>query len=326
MQVLKEVTAADLDDRMTDETKTFVTNFLLTTDPRAITKLPLSIVRDTRNSRSKIINEGLNIPDLVQKEFFVKNSDDDFQIPVTAYIPAGVKPDSPLVVFYHGGGWTFCSRITHHYSVASLAEASKCIWLSVEYRLAPEFKHPFGLNDCLHVAKWAIENKSKEFEINENVLIGVCGDSAGGTYAAVVSHLLKDKLSFQMLVYPCVTLTMPTKSKDEFSRDCHILIPEVIDFFTKNVLNSDADLTDPKMAPILFDDFKNLPKALIVAAELDPLVDQSSLYYDKMVQHGNNCELHIIKGVHHGYFNAPTFMPNAFKETLEHFVRFLNKI
>jgi acetyl esterase len=73
------------------------------------------------------------------------------------------------------------SRITHHFSVATLAEASKCIFLSVEYRLSPEFKHPFGLEDCLSVVKWAIENKTKEFNLIGK--IGVCGDSAGGTYA-----------------------------------------------------------------------------------------------------------------------------------------------
>ena len=347
MQVIKEVTAADLDDRMSEETKTFVTRFLQTTDPRAITKLPLSVVRETRNNNARLMNAQLNIPDLVEKEFFIKNDKDGFEVPATAYIPSGTKPDSPLVVFFHGGGWTFCSRITHHFSVATLAESSKCIWLSVEYRLGPEFKHPYGLDDCISVTKWAIENKSKELNLNDNVKVGVCGmfsllnkklfvstyfcyllagDSAGGTYAATISHCLREQLSFQMLVYPCVHLSIKTNSKEEFSRDCHILIPDVLDFFGKCILNSSEDLNDPTLSPMLHENFSNLPKALIVSAELDPLVDQSFLYKDKLIEHGNSCDLHVIKGVHHGYFNIPLFMPNAFKETMGHFVEFLNKI
>jgi acetyl esterase/lipase len=110
MQALKEVTDADLDHRMTEETKIFVTKFLQTTDPTAITRIPLEIVRQTRDNNAKLMNEKLNIPDLIEKEYFVKNIKDGYQVPITAYIPSGIKPDSSLVVFFHGGGWTFCNN------------------------------------------------------------------------------------------------------------------------------------------------------------------------------------------------------------------------
>jgi acetyl esterase/lipase len=61
-------------------------------------------------------------------------------------------------------------------------------------------------------------------------------------------------------------------------------------------------------------------------AELDPLVDQGFLYKDKLIENGNSCDLFVIKGVHHGYFNIPLYMPNAFEETVDHFVGFLNKL
>ena len=99
---------ADLDHRMTEETKTFIKKFLQTTDPTAITRLPLEVVRETRNNNAKLFNEKLNLPDLVEKEYFIENIKDGYQIPITAYIPSGSKQDFPLVVFFHGGGWTFC--------------------------------------------------------------------------------------------------------------------------------------------------------------------------------------------------------------------------
>ena len=166
------------------------------------------------------------------------------------------------------------------------------------------------------------EDNNKKFLSNN---LNFKGDSAGGTYAASISHELRDELSFQMLVYPCVDLSIKTKSKEEFSRDCHVLIPKVLEFFGKCILNSNEDLTDPSLSPLLHQNFKNLPKAIIVLAELDPLVDQGFLYKDKLIENGNSCELRVIKGVQHGYFNIPVFMPNAFKETVEHFVDFLNK-
>jgi hypothetical protein len=45
-----------------------------------------------------------------------------------------------------------------------------------------------------------------------------------------------------------------------------------------------------------------------------------------LIENGNSCELFVIKGVHHGYFNNPLYMQNAFKETVDHFVGFLNKL
>lgn len=97
------VTESDLDPRMSDETKAFVTNFLKMNDPRGILKNDVSVVRNTRNERSALMNKALNTENLELKEFSVNNINDNFEIPVTAYIPKGYSENSPLIVFIHGG-------------------------------------------------------------------------------------------------------------------------------------------------------------------------------------------------------------------------------
>lgn len=104
--------------------------------------------------------------------------------------------------------------------------------------------------------------------------IGVAGDSAGGQIAALLSHEYKSRIDFQILIYPCVHLGCHLPSNDEFSSECHFLIPQLINYFGTNYLESVEMANTELVSPILRKDFTNLPPCLIVIAELDPLVDQ----------------------------------------------------
>ena len=86
--------------------------------------------------------------------------------------------------------------------MTDLAEATKSIWLSVEYRLAPENKYPIPMNDALSAAEWIVENKSRFG--NENTKVGVAGDSAGGNLAAYLANELNQKLDYFILIYSCL--------------------------------------------------------------------------------------------------------------------------
>ena len=54
----------------------------------------------------------------------------------------------PVVVFYHGGGWTVDTVETHDKAVHVMCAASGCVFASVDYRLAPEHKFPAGIEDA----------------------------------------------------------------------------------------------------------------------------------------------------------------------------------
>ena len=200
------------------------------------------------------------------------------------------------------------------------------IWLSVDYRLAPEYTFQTQIEDCRSVLEWVAKNKT-QFS-SDSAKIGVSGDSAGGHYSAILSHEYKNLIDYQVLIYPCVDLANTYESNREFSRECFWLTKDMIDFFIKNFIPNPSleDLGDPKISPLLNKDFTGLPKSLIIAAELDPLVDQIKVYHEKLTSNSNQSELKIIKGTIHGFFHNGFFLKEAMNETLQHISEFFKQI
>jgi len=61
------------------------------------------------------------------------------EIPVRVYTPRATGR-SPVLVYFHGGGWVLGSILTHDATCREIANAAGCTVVSVEYRLAPEHK------------------------------------------------------------------------------------------------------------------------------------------------------------------------------------------
>lgn len=133
-------------------------------------------------------------------------------------------------------------------------------------------------------------------------------------------------IDYQILIYPCVDLANTYDSNKEFSDEHFILTTTMIDFFVKNFVADENDLSSPKLSPLLNKNFESMPKCLIVAAELDPLIDQIKKYSEKLLENSNECHLKIIKGTIHGYFHNGFYFKEAFNETLEHIVKFVKTI
>ena len=119
---------------------------------------------------------------------------------------------------------------------------------------------------------------------------------------------------------------MAYDSYKEFQSPQYLLTPALLKFFTLNLINDLEELNSPILAPILNENFNNLPNALLIASELDPLVDDSKEYHKKLLETGNKSKLHIINGVQHGFFNLPGILPNAFNEASQIIVNFLSNL
>ena len=145
-------------------------------------------------------------------------------IPIRIYTPAGVPPFGVLV-YFHGGGWVLGNIAMTDQPCRLLANASGCIVVSVEYRLAPEHKFPAAPEDCYATTKWVRDNASS---LNiDPMRIAVGGTSAGATLAATVTLMARDRadphLAYQLLIYPATTTELISASHSQFAKDNHRL-------------------------------------------------------------------------------------------------------
>ena len=102
------------------------------------------------------------------------------------YTPVNTVPAEPLLVFFHGGGFSIGDIETHDGLCRLLCRDGGVHVLSVDYRLAPEHKAPAAQQDCYAAYRWALEHATELGADPTRIAVG--GDSAGGNLATVVSQ------------------------------------------------------------------------------------------------------------------------------------------
>jgi acetyl esterase len=234
-------------------------------------------------------------------------------IPARLYSPiaAGSEPQ-PTLIFFHGGGFVIGSIDTHDGLCRMFANLSGCSVISVEYRLAPEHKFPAAVEDAFAAASW-VETNAAQLGVDANRL-AVGGDSAGGTLAAVVSQMARDKgtpnLAFQMLLFPATDISADTNSRRAFATD-YFLDARDIDWFFRHYLGAEADRADPKASPLLAENFAGLPPAYVMVAEFDPLHDEGVAYAEKLRAAGVAVTLDDRPAMVHDFIYLQAVLPQA---------------
>ena len=105
--------------------------------------------------------------------------------PRAARIYANQEPrDLPVTLWLHGGGHTLGSIDGYDAICRRLARQSRCMVVSLDYRLAPENKFPAAVDDAFTALLWLHQHAS-ELGGDANRL-AVAGDSAGGNLSAGV--------------------------------------------------------------------------------------------------------------------------------------------
>src|SRR6187402_316840 len=174
-------------------------------------------------------------------------------IPARIYVPKQPRLQnglSPVLVFFHGGGWVIGDLDTHDVVCRQLAVEGALIVISVDYRLAPEHKFPAAADDAIAATKWIAAN-ARELGIDA-ARLSIGGDSAGGNLTAVVALAARDgnvpKIAGQVLIYPATDFAMTHGSHSEPETSV-LLTHSVIRWFRDHYLNSAADIHDWRASP-----------------------------------------------------------------------------
>lgn len=226
-------------------------------------------------------------------------------IPIRVYIPDKAE-NAKVLIYYHGGAFSMNNIDVYEYVHRYLAFYGNCIVAAPEYRLAPEYKFPCGLEDAYGALVWTEANIGKFGGNPCDISVG--GDSSGGNFAAAVSMMAKERkgpqIQKQILFYPLTTNAEDemTESEKRYQKgyflEYNCMEDPMACYFEK-----EEDRKNPLASPLLAEDVSNLPKACFISAECDPLLDQGLMYAAKLEDGGVEVEYHILKGMVHGFLN-----------------------
>ena len=230
-------------------------------------------------------------------------------IPLRIYWPQELSEDEtlPILMQFHGGGFALGDLDTHENCCRYYCKQANLIVISVDYRLAPEFRFPAGIDDCYAALCWAAENASQLGGDADR--IAVTGDSAGGNLSAVVCQMARDRqgpaIAFQALVYPAVSMNPKASfpSRDECGGGEYFLSMKDMEWFNGMYLADPGQHKDVRVSPLLAESLVGLPPALIITAGFDPLRDEGRAYYERLVQAGVEADYYCFETTIHGFFS-----------------------
>jgi acetyl esterase len=222
---------------------------------------------------------------------------------IRVYSPKGTGPH-PVLVYYHGGGWVIGDLDTHDRECRILCNDTPCVVVAVDYRLAPEHPYPAAVEDAWAALQWVARHSA---EIGgDGARIAVGGDSAGGNLAAIVALRARDKggpaLRAQVLIYPSVAGELLTYPSHQENESAPFLPLDSMRYFRAHYLGAVVTTTDPEIAPIHAASHADLPPALIITAEFDPLRDEGRAYAAKLKDAGSEVKLSEYPGMPHMFY------------------------
>jgi acetyl esterase len=223
-------------------------------------------------------------------------------LPIRIYRPKGAGP-LPAIVFFHGSAFTVSNISLSESAHRALSNSTGCIIVAVNYQKAPEHKFPTPFNDAYFSTQWVFEN-AERLGIDSRK-IGVGGDSAGGNLAAAVALRSRDEqgppLAFQLLIYPTVDSDSTRPSMQENATG-YMLSAAACAWAWNQYIENPEDRKNPYAAPINSTNFSNLPPAIVLTAEYDPLRDEAEEYAQLLSDAGIQVIARRYEGMIHGFF------------------------
>ena len=192
-----------------------------------------------------------------------------------------------------------------------MANATQCVVLSVDYRLAPEHPFPVQLEDFYSALCW-IGDQAGALGL-DRLRIGVAGDSAGGNLAAA-ALMARDRagppIAHQLLLYPALDCDFSTSSYQAFAEG-YWLTRQTMEFCWSTYLADKAHAAAPYASPLRAPSLRDLPPATILVSEYDPLRDEGEAYALRLREAGVEVSYAQLERMVHGCIHMLGLTPHA---------------
>ncbi|KAI5117941.1 hypothetical protein M0805_002054 [Coniferiporia weirii] len=238
------------------------------------------------------------------------------EIAVRVYTPElgeeGETETFPAFIQLHGGGYCLGSLDSDELKCRTLCATHRAVIVNVDYRLAPAFPWPTGINDSYTTVKWVAKNASAlRVDLTKGLVVG--GTSAGANFTCIIAQRaredpeLKGKITGQVLQIPSTCSNRegyPERYRDQLlsyaqNNNDPILSPGRRNMFM--AAYKPGPPLNPETSPLLAETFVGLAPAYVQIAGADPLRDEGLLYAQLLQKDGVPTKVEVYPGVPHGF-------------------------
>lgn len=233
---------------------------------------------------------------------------DGQMIPGRLFDARAASSPSPILVFFHGGGWVVGGLDAYAPLCAEIARTLMIPVVSVAYRLAPEHPWPAAADDAEAAARWLTKPSVLGFEVTGLVL---AGESAGGNLAIITAIALRDQpaelpVVAHWAICPVTDLATPYASAAQYGEG-YFLTSEMLAWFAESYR---PDPQSWRASPIVAS-LEGLPPAVVTTASVDPVRDQGRAYASALVESGVPVAFYEARGNIHGFTSFRGAIPSS---------------
>jgi len=223
------------------------------------------------------------------------------------WVSVGNVSEEKIILYLHGGTYTFGSINTHRDIAARMSKYSGCKALVLDYRLAPEYPFPAAVEDSTNAFRWLIEGG-----ISPNN-IAIAGDSAGGGLSVATMLILKDNGDPLPGAAVCFSPWIDLEGKGESNKVNigidPLISPEWFDYMAAFYVGNN-DIKNPQISPI-YADLKGFPPMLIQAGSDEVILDDSKRLAELALEAGVEVTLDIWEKMWHVWQIFGGLMPEG---------------